>query len=96
MNYIDELEKNSKTKIINEYQNDYYTKCEQQRSLLNTLQKLEGKYDFYEKKINEINDMINNEKENGDKLTNKEVELVDKLQNNINEKENLSKKHSLK
>ena len=91
MNYIDELEKNSKTKIINEYQNDYYTKCEQQRSLLNTLQKLEGKYDFYEKKINEINEMINNEKENGDKLTNKEIELVDKLQNNINEKENLIK-----
>ena len=48
--YIEELRNNSKTKIINEYQNNYYTKCEQQRSLLDTLQKLEEKYDFYEKK----------------------------------------------
>jgi hypothetical protein len=50
INYIEELEKNSKRKIVTEYQNDFYTKCEQQRSLLKTLQKLEEKYDFYEKK----------------------------------------------
>ena len=62
--YIEELKNNSKTKIINEYQNDYYTKCEQQRSLLNTLQKLEEKYNYYEKKIDEINEIMNNEKKN--------------------------------
>ena len=91
MNMIEELEKNSKRKIINELQNDYYTKCEQQRSLLNTLQKLEEKYDYYEKKIKEINENINNERKNGDKISNKDMELSSTLQNNIIEKENLVK-----
>ena len=73
INYIEDLEKNSKRKIISEYQNDYYSKCEQQRSLLNTLKKLEEKYDFYEKKINEIYDTMNDEKTKIDKLINQRL-----------------------
>ena len=90
-NYIEELKQNSKRKIITEYQNDYYTKCEHQRSLLNTLEKLEEKYDFYEKKINEIKDLMENERLKADKLINKEIEINDKFQKNIDEKNNLIK-----
>ena len=92
--YIEELQKNSKTKLISEYQNDFYTKCEQQRSLLNTLQKLEEKCNYYEKKIDEINEAINNDKVKGDKLLNKEIELNENYQNNVNNKNNLIKQIS--
>ena len=89
-NFIEELKKNSKTKVINQYQNEYYTKCEQQRSLLDTLKKLEDKCDYYEKKISEINEKMNNDKIKDNKLLNKQMEINENL-SNILEKKNTRK-----
>ena len=85
-NFIEELKKNSKTKVINQYQNEYYTKCEQQRSLLDTLKKLEDKCDYYEKKISEINEKMNNDKIKDNKLLNKQMEINEKLSNTLEKK----------
>ena len=90
-NYIEELQKNSKTKVINQYQNEYYTKCEQQRSLLDTLKKLEDKCDYYENKISEINEKMNNDKIKDNKLLNKQMEINEKLSNILEKKNNLIK-----
>ena len=90
-NFIEELKKNSKTKVINQYQNEYYTKCEQQRSLLDTLKKLEDKCDYYEKKISEINEKMNNDKIKDNKLLNKQMEINENLSNILEKKNNLVK-----
>ena len=79
---IEEIQKNSRTKIISEYENEYLKKCKQQKNLLNTLKKVEEKYNFYEKKVNEINEIIQNESINNDILVKQEYELIKKIQKN--------------
>ena len=93
--YIEELEKNSKTKIINELEDDYYSKCEKQREFLRELKKLEEKYNFYEKEIKRINDNLEELKNNKTKLLEKEKEIKDKYENNIQEKNNYLKQNRI-
>ena len=78
--YFNDLEKNSKKKIVGNLENDYFLKCEKQRSLLKKLEKLEKKYNLLERKINEENEKIKMENINYDKLIDKEVEKIDGIQ----------------
>ena len=89
--YLNNLEKNSKSKIVSNLQNDYFIKCEQQRSLLNTLEKLEKRYSKYEKKLEEENEKLKIENYTNEKLIDKEVEGVEQIQKMIDEKCNLIK-----
>ena len=79
---IEELQKNSRTKIISEYENEYKKKCKQQKNLLNTLKKVEERYNFYENKVNEINEIIQNESINNNILIKQEYELIKTIQKN--------------
>ena len=72
-------------------QNDYFIKCEQQRSLLKTLEKLEVKYNLYERKIDEISDKLKLEAKASDNLIDKEMEGIDKIQKKMDEKYSLIK-----
>ena len=73
-NYIEELKKNSKTKVINELEVDYFLKCEKQRKLLRNLKKLEDKYELYEKELNIINDYIEEIKKMKNELIKTDIE----------------------
>ena len=70
-NYIEELKKNSKTKIIIELENDYYEKCEKQRDFNRKLVKYKEKLDLTEKEIEKINENIEKLKKNKTELRNK-------------------------
>ena len=89
--YLNNLEKNSKKKIVGNLENDYFLKCEKQRSLLKKLEKLEKKYNLLERKINEENEKIKMENINYDKLIDKEVEKIDGIQKIFEEKCNIIK-----
>ena len=84
--YINDLEKNSKKKIVNNLENEYFIKREKQRTLLKKLEKLEKKYNIYERKINEENEKIKKENMNNDKLIDMEVDKIDAVQKIFEEK----------
>ena len=63
-NYIEELNKNSKIKIINDLKNDYKTKVEKQRGLERNLRKMGEKFDFYENEINKLKENLKELKKN--------------------------------
>ena len=84
--YINDLEKNSKKKIVNNLENEYFIKREKQRTLLKKLEKLEKKYNIYERKINEENEKIKKENMNNDKLFDMEVDKIDAVQKIFEEK----------
>ena len=84
--YINDLEKNSKKKIVNNLENEYFIKCEKQRTLLKKLEKLEKKYNLYERKINEENEKIKKENMSNDKLIDIEVDKIDAVQKIFEEK----------
>ena len=94
-NYIEELKKNSKTKIINEMSKDHYSKCEKQRELLRDLKKLEEKYDYYEKEIKKLNEYNEELKKNKTNLIQKENETKKKYDNTEQDKNNLIKQNKL-
>ena len=93
--YIEELKKNSKTKIINELESDYYSKCEKQRRFLRNLKKLEEKYENCEKEIKKLNEEIEEFKKEKNNLKKKGIETKNKYENNIQEKNNLQKQNKL-
>ena len=90
-NYLTNLNKNVKRKIVSSLQNDYFIRCEQQRSLLKTLEKLEKKYNLYERKIDEISDKLKLEATVSDALIDKEVEAMDRMQRIMGERLSLMK-----
>lgn len=90
-NFKNDLEKNTKRKIVSTLEIDYFEKCERQRNLLKQLEKLEKKYNICERKINEENEKINKEIINNERLIDKEVEKVDNIQKIFEVKCNLIK-----
>ena len=92
-NYIEELKKNSKTKIIKDLQVDYFSKCERQRGLLRSLKKLEESYEFYDKELKKVNEIVEELKKNKNSLIQKENELKKKFENNAKEKNILIKQN---
>ena len=92
-NYIEELKKNSKTKIIKDLQLDYFSKCERQRGLLRSLKKLEENYEYYDKELKKVNEIVEELKKNKNNLIQKENELKQKYENNVKEKNILIKQN---
>ena len=93
--YIEELKKNSKTKIINELESDYYSKCEKQRGFLRNLKKLEEKYENCEKEIKKLNEEIEEFKKEKNNLRKKGIETKNKYENSIQEKNNIQRQNKL-
>ena len=90
-NFLDEIIKNSKAKTLTELLNQHYTMCRQERSLSNTLQKLEQNYEHYEKKIEEISSYMDDEKMSNVELNIKDEESFTLFHNKMEEKNNLVK-----
>ena len=89
--YLNSLIENSKLKIINNLQDEYFIKCEKQRKLLNKLNKLEKRYNNNERKVNEIKDNIKKEDEECEYLYHKEGQGVDILNQSLDQRGNLMK-----
>ena len=89
--FKNDLEKNAKRKIVSNLENEYFIKCEQQRSLLKTLEKLEKRYNNCERKTYEVNEKLKKEKENNEKKTDEEVEKMDCIQKMFDEKVSIIK-----
>ena len=88
--YLNSLIENSKLKVINNLQDEYFIKCEQQRKLLNKLHKLEKRYNNNERKVNEIKDKIKKE-EDSEYLYGFEGQGVDILNKSLDQRGNLMK-----
>ena len=89
--YLNSLIENSKLKIINNLQDEYFIKCEQQRKLLNKLHKLEKRYNNNERKVNEIKDNIKLEDKESEFLYDREGQGVDILNQSLDQRGNLMK-----
>ena len=95
--YLNSLIENSKLKVINNLQDEYFIKCEQQRKLLNKLHKLEKRYNNNERKVNEIKDNIKLEDKESEFLYDREGQGVDILNQRLDQRGNLMKQiHLLK
>ena len=89
--YLNSLIENSKLKVINNLQDEYFIKCEQQRKLLNKLHKLEKRYNNNERKVNEIKDNIKLEDKESEFLYDIEGQGVDILNQSLDQRGNLMK-----
>lgn len=89
--YKNHLEKNSKRKIVSNLENEFFIKCEQQRSLLNTLENLEKKFSKFEKKLDEEDEKLKNENLKNERLIDKEVQWIENIQKMLDEKFSLMK-----
>ena len=89
--YLNSLIENSKLKVINNLQDEYFIKCEQQRKLLNKLHKLEKRYNNNERKVNEIKDNIKKEDKESEFLYDREGQGVDILNQSLDQRGNLMK-----
>ena len=89
--YLNSLIENSKLKVINNLQDEYFIKCEQQRKLLNKLHKLEKRYNNNERKVNEIKDNIKLEDKESEFLYDREGQGVDILNQSLDQRGNLMK-----
>jgi chromosome segregation ATPase len=89
--YLNSLIENSKLKVINNLQDEYFIKCEQQRKLLNKLNKLEKRYNNNERKVNEIKSNIKKEDEECEYRYEKECKGVDRINQMLDERGNLMK-----
>ena len=87
--YLNSLIENSKLKVINNLQDEYFIKCEQQRKLLNKLHKLEKRYNNNERKVNEIN--IKKADKECKYLYHREGLVVDILNQSLDQRGNLMK-----
>ena len=92
-NYIENLKQNSKTKVINELESDYYSKCEKQRAFLRKIKKLEDIKDLTEKQMEKINENIEQLKKNSIELMKNQDEYSDKYEKILEEKNNLIKQN---
>ena len=93
--YLSKLIENSRVKVVSNLHNDYFIKCEQQRSLIDTLVKLEKKYDIFEKKIIELKEDLKIKCENSEILIGKEYDGVEEINQFLNEKNNILKEINL-
>ena len=89
--YLNSLIENSKLKVINNLQDEYFIKCEQQRKLLNKLNKLEKRYNNNERKVNEIKVDIKKEDKDSEYLYHREGLGVDILNQSLDQRGNLMK-----
>ena len=89
--YLNSLIENSKLKVINNLQDEYFIKCEQQRKLLNKLHKFEKRYNNNERKVNEIKDNIKKGDKESEFLYDREGQGVDILNQSLDQRGNLMK-----
>ena len=86
---IEDLQNNSRIKIVNEYQNECLLICKQQDKLINLLKKLEKKYDKYDKKVNELKEIVKNENKKKIKLLEDENNIVKQYRDTEDNKDSL-------
>ena len=93
--YLAELNQNSKLKNITNLQSDYLIKCEQQKTLLDKLAKLEKKYNKQENKVNEMQEKLTMQNITCENLLEKEVNGVEKINKMMDTKVSLEKQIQL-
>lgn len=93
--YLAELNQNSKLKNITNLQSDYLIKCEQQKTLLDKLAKLERKYNKQENKVNEMQEKLTMQNITCENLLEKEVNGVEKINKMMDTKVSLEKQIQL-
>ena len=89
--YLNMLNENSKINALSQLQSEYFIKCEQQRSLLKVLTKLEEKYNLQENEILEMEEKLKNKNIKSENLIGKEVQDFEKLSKIIGQKDDLMK-----
>ena len=89
--YLNMLNENSKINILSHLQSEYFIKCEQQRSLLKVLTKLEEKYNLQENEILELEEKLKNKNIKSENLIGKEVQDFEQLSKIIGQKDDIMK-----
>ena len=89
--YLNILNENSKINILSHLQSEYFIKCEQQRSLLKVLTKLEEKYNLQENEILELEEKLKNKNIKSENLIGKEVQDFEQLSKIIGQKDDIMK-----
>ena len=89
--YLNMLNENSKINVLSHLQSEYFIKCEQQRSLLKVLTKLEEKYNLQENEILELEEKLKNKNIKSENLIGKEVQDFEQLSKIIDQKDDIMK-----
>ena len=89
--YLNMLNENSKINVLTHLQSEYFIKCEQQRSLLKVLTKLEEKYNLQENEILELEEKLKNKNIKSENLIGKEVQDFEQLSKIIGQKDDIMK-----
>ena len=89
--YLNKLNENSKINVLSHLQSEYFIKCEQQRSLLKVLTKLEEKYNLQENEILELEEKLKNQNIKSENLIGKEVQDFEQLSKIIGQKDDIMK-----
>ena len=89
--YLNMLNENSKINVLSHLQSEYFIKCEQQRSLLKVLTKLEEKYNLQENEILELEEKLKNKNIKSENLIGKEVQDFEQLSKIIGQKDDIMK-----
>ena len=89
--YLNMLNENSKINVLSHLQSEYFIKCEQQRSLLKVLTKLEEKYNLQENEILELEEKLKNKNIKSEHLIGKEVQDFEQLSKIIGQKDDIMK-----
>ena len=89
--YLNMLNENSKINVLSNLQSEYFIKCEQQRSLLKVLTKLEEKYNLKENEILELEEKLKNKNIKSENLIGKEVQDFEQLSKIIGQKDDIMK-----
>ena len=89
--YLNMLNENSKINVLSHLQSEYFIKCEQQRSLLKVLTKLEEKYNLQENEIFELEEKLKNKNLKSENLIGKEVQDFEQLSKIIGQKDDIMK-----
>ena len=89
--YLNMLNENSKINVLSNLQSEYFIKCEQQRSLLKVLTKLEEKYNLQENEILELEEKLKNKNLKSENLIGKEVQDFEQLSKIIGQKDDIMK-----
>ena len=89
--FLNMLNDNSKMNVLSHLQSEYFIKCEQQRSLLKVLTKLEEKYNLQESEILELEGKLKNKNIKSENLIGKEVKDYEQLNKIIGQKDDIMK-----
>ena len=87
--YLKMLIENSKMRVISHLQSEYFIKCEQQRSLIKILKKLQKKYNEYEANIFEMKIKLNMQNIRCENLFGMEYQDIDCINQMLDEKNTL-------